>query len=71
MPPRAVAQLLIDQKGHCAICDKPFGADGFHIDHWKPLSRGGTNDPSNLKLTHPVCNLKKGTHLPDNLLVPE
>lgn len=66
-----IMRLLEDQNGLCAICNEPFGADGFHIDHWKPLSRGGTNDPSNLKLTHPVCNLKKGTRLPDNLLVTE
>ena len=55
-----IANLLLEQNGLCAICNDPFGADGYHIDHWKPLSRGGTNDPSNLKLTHPKCNLTKG-----------
>ncbi len=68
-----IERLLEEQAGICAICDKPFGDDGFHIDHWKPLSKGGTNDPSNLKLTHPTCNLRKGAHDPEaflNALLP-
>jgi len=62
-----IIALLIAQESKCALCGKPFGPDGYHIDHFVPLSRGGTNDPSNLKLTHPVCNLRKGAKLPHEL----
>ncbi len=62
-----IKRILEEQQGLCAICNKPFGDDGFHIDHWKPLSKGGTNYPENLKLTHPACNLRKGANLPDEL----
>jgi hypothetical protein len=30
------------------------------VDHIHPRSRGGTDDPENLQLTHLICNLRKG-----------
>lgn len=51
------------QKGRCWYCQKSI-EDGYHIDHRIPLSRGGTNDPSNLVLTCPFCNLSKNDRLP-------
>lgn len=36
----------------------------YHIEHVVPLSRHGTNDISNLVLSCPTCNLKKGARLP-------
>jgi 5-methylcytosine-specific restriction endonuclease McrA len=62
-----IIRLMGEQGGNCALCGLPFGDDGYHIDHFIPLARGGTNDPSNLKLTHPACNLKKGARLPDEI----
>ena len=62
-----IIRLMGQQEGKCALCGLPFGDDGYHIDHFVPLSRGGTNDPSNLKLMHPTCNLTKGTHLPTEI----
>ena len=62
-----IIALLIAQESKCALCGQPFGGDGYHVDHYIALARGGTNDPSNLKLTHPVCNLRKGAKLPDEL----
>jgi 5-methylcytosine-specific restriction endonuclease McrA len=62
-----IAALLAEQQGLCAICYEAFSADGYHVDHWQPLARGGSNDPSNLKLVHPKCNLRKGAQLPDQL----
>lgn len=47
------------QNGRCEYC----GADlsnGFHVDHWKPLSGGGSNGFENLQLLCCTCNLRKG-----------
>jgi hypothetical protein len=62
-----IIELLIQQESKCALCGGLFGDDGYHVDHFIPLARGGTNDRSNLKLLHPVCNLKKGAKLPSDL----
>lgn len=46
------------QRDKCAYCRKALKGKG-HIDHIKPLARGGTNDPRNLQLTCEPCNLRK------------
>ena len=51
------------QKNKCHYCNTSL-ANGYHIEHTIPIIRGGTNDPSNLVLTCPTCNLQKGTKLP-------
>ena len=45
----------------CAICGKPIFSyqEDFSVDHITPLSRGGTNDISNLRATHKFCNTLK------------
>lgn len=43
--------------GVCHLCGQP-GADT--LDHLVPLSKGGTNDPSNLRPAHRACNSRKG-----------
>lgn len=50
------------QKG-CWWCGKPI-TDQHHIDHVVPLSRGGSNDISNLRVTCPPCNARKKDKLP-------
>lgn len=51
------------QKGRCWWCEKALKGK-YHIDHRIPLSRGGSNDPSNLCLTCAACNMSKGAKLP-------
>lgn len=51
------------QRGKCYWCKAPLG-DVYHVDHVIPLSRGGTNDLSNLVLACPPCNLSKNDRLP-------
>lgn len=49
---------LITRDG--AVCsDCPASLD-LTIDHIRPLSRGGTNDPTNLRLLCRSCNSRKG-----------
>lgn len=46
--------------GRCHICRKPVAVDNFHVEHLFPQAAGGTDDPSNLAVAHPVCNMRKG-----------
>jgi 5-methylcytosine-specific restriction endonuclease McrA len=41
-------------------------AKGYHVDHRVPLSRGDSNDISNIVLACPHCNLSKGAKLPED-----
>src|SRR6266702_169120 len=50
------------QKGKCYYCSKKMTQ--HHIEHVVPLSRGGTNDISNIILSCPSCKQKKGGKLP-------
>ena len=51
----------------CHYCkqtgDAQYGPDGrpWHIDHLIPVSRGGTDEPSNLVVACATCNIDKGT----------
>jgi 5-methylcytosine-specific restriction endonuclease McrA len=36
---------------------------GGTVDHVVPLSKGGSDDPENLKLAHWVCNVRKGNKI--------
>lgn len=55
-----VRDKLKKQKGICIYCPTVL-IKGYHIDHKKPLSRGGSNWPRNLQLTCPTCNLRKSS----------
>lgn len=55
--PNDIERIKVWQRGRCACCrDKLVD---FHIDHRIALSQGGSNDPTNLQLLCPPCNLKK------------
>jgi 5-methylcytosine-specific restriction endonuclease McrA len=56
--------LFALQKGNCVFCLQPLVKGHFHIDHYVPLAKGGTNDRSNLRLLHKKCNLTKGARDP-------
>lgn len=62
--PQKVKDIVFMQShGKCAICRMPLYKQNSTIDHIIPLSRGGTNDPMNLRAVHPECNRLKGNFL--------
>ena len=49
-------KLIFQEKWiDCVYC----GNLATHIDHKKPLSIGGTNEPKNLRPVCGICNVKK------------
>lgn len=45
---------------HCGgVCD-----GDYHIDHFIPLAKGGTDDIGNLRISCPKCNLRKSAKMP-------
>ena len=55
-----IEALELAQDGKCKACAGSFDELGYHVDHIEPLSKGGSNWPSNLQLLCPACNLSKG-----------
>jgi 5-methylcytosine-specific restriction endonuclease McrA len=61
-------QELVALRGsRCHICQRKIDVrlNGLHpmgltIDHLLPVSRGGTNDVSNLDVAHRRCNIARG-----------
>lgn len=60
--PSDIEALLIAQAGLCFYCFAVL-AD-YHVDHFIPLSKGGGNTLSNLRIACPLCNMSKGPKLP-------
>jgi hypothetical protein len=67
-----VRRLYQAQRGKCAACSVEITTSGknrYHVDHITPLKPrkgevAGTNDPANLQLLCPFCNLSKNNLSP-------
>lgn len=53
-----VQQMLADQGYRCAYCEESLDSE-YHRDHMIPVSRGGSNDWTNLCVACIWCNLSK------------
>jgi 5-methylcytosine-specific restriction endonuclease McrA len=53
-----IRKLYDAQNGICVACLVSL-LNGYHVDHIEPLSKGGSNWPSNLQLLCPPCNMQK------------
>ena len=71
-------QQVFDAYGYlCYLChgeidfDAPRGSCGenwemaLHFDHVIPLSKGGSDSLENIRPSHAICNMKKGSRLSD------
>ena len=57
-------RLIYERQGRrCWWCQCKLGRE-YHVDHRIPLTKGGSNDPSNLVISCSACNLSKGAKLP-------
>ena len=59
-----VERLMGLQKGRCACCRDDLTVTGRHVDHVIPLAAGGSNNPDNIQLLCPTCNMQKNTKHP-------
>ncbi len=61
------------QQGRCALCGQSMPSNRFDVahsslwkiqrptfDHIRAVARGGSDDATNLQLTHARCNWRKG-----------
>jgi 5-methylcytosine-specific restriction endonuclease McrA len=60
-----VLALKLKQRNRCANCNRSL-KPGYHVDHIIPITKGGSNWPSNLQLLCPRCNLRKGNRIIQN-----
>jgi len=55
---KAISYMMYEQKGLCVICEKII-YEKYHIDHIKPLAKGGKHIIGNIQLLCPFCNISK------------
>ena len=65
---QAFRYLFTKQDGKCLGCGHAPGKKYMHIDHDRPIARGGDNDIGNLQLLCGPCNIKKGHGTMEELL---
>ena len=57
----ALRAMVIERDGHvCQICHGAVEPGDIHLDHIKPVSRGGPTTFANLRVAHSLCNIRKG-----------
>ena len=71
----SVIQVLTTYGKNCHICNHPIDLKasrrvgigdwllGLHIDHLIPIAKGGPDTLENVRPSHAICNLRKGSSL--------
>lgn len=62
--PVQLQEQYMRQRKKCYYCQKKVKWGAHHIEHVIPVSRGGTNDISNIVIACPPCNMHKHNKLP-------
>lgn len=62
-----IQNIYQKQEGLCYWCKKDLN-NIYHIDHYIPLSRGGSNFPDNIVLACPHCNIARNNKLPEEFI---
>lgn len=57
-----VQRIIRHQRGRCACCRSKLVA--YHVDHIIPLKLKGSNNPDNIQILCPTCNLQKNAKHP-------
>ena len=52
----------------CGICGDLVTRNDWTVDHIIPLSRGGEHSYANTQIAHLLCNIRKGTKMPEEML---
>jgi 5-methylcytosine-specific restriction endonuclease McrA len=58
--PDDLREILAAQAHRCPYCNADLKQVKRHVDHIMPLSRGGSNDKTNIQILCQTCNLSKG-----------
>ena len=56
---RVIRKAVLNAEPRCRLC----GAPATEVDHILPVSRGGTDDRSNLRAVCRTCNLRRNAQL--------
>lgn len=62
--PHVKLRIYEKQGGRCAYCGQKRKLKTMTVDHIIPLSKGGTDEESNLRCACKMCNYFKGSALP-------
>jgi 5-methylcytosine-specific restriction endonuclease McrA len=63
LPRGTVPSIYERQQGRCAYCRASLNGK-YHLDHIKPIARGGKHEPGNLQVLCPHCNVTKSAKCP-------
>jgi len=57
-----IKAIYAKQSGRCFYCDEEL--TDYHVDHFIPLAKGGTDYAENLRIACPTCNCRKSAKMP-------
>lgn len=64
------SDIYARDNGTCQECGKSVSPTYWHLDHYIPLAKGGTDTPGNVRTCCVACNHSKGDSYPDGSWTP-